>query len=328
MAAKRPGGKKLLYALVLIVLALGLAYALGPRPPVDTTIEFDAARLPEDLDRWLEESEEKVPDLRPHDRKQIVWAYPASRARTPLAIVYVHGFSAGPAEIRPVPDRVARELGANLFFTRLTGHGRNGDAMLAGSVKAWANDLAEAVAMGRRLGDRVIVIATSTGATLATWGMSEPEIARDVAGISMISPNYGVQAAGGSLLKGPWASSLIRLVVGERRGFEPRSPAHAAHWTTDYPAQALVALGGLLRLADRVDVSRIAIPALFIYSPADRVVNQDLTRGVVNRWGGPKEVLEIDKSGDRENHVIAGDALSPETTDLVAARIVGWAKGL
>lgn len=318
----------MIYALVAFALVVGVAYALGPRPSTDTTLEFDATILPEDLDNWLAETEGKVADLRPGDGKQIVWAFPASRARTPIAIVYVHGFSAGPAEIRPVPDMVAKSLGANLFFTRLTGHGRNGDALRSGSVRAWANDLAEAIAVGKRLGDKVIVIATSTGATLATWGMSEPKLAKDVAGVAMISPNYGVQAFGGSLLTGPWASKLIRVIVGKRRSFEPRSELHARHWTTEYHAQSLVALGGLLRLAGRIDVTRITTPALFIYSPRDGIVDQELTRGVFERWGGPKDRLEVAESGDPENHVIAGDALSPQTNALVAERITAWIKGL
>ena len=37
-------------------------------------------------------------------------------------------------------------------------------------VNAWLNDLAEAVAIGREIGNRVIVIGTSTGGTLATFG--------------------------------------------------------------------------------------------------------------------------------------------------------------
>ena len=328
MAAKRPRWMKVLVALAILIVILAAGYGLGPRPSIDTTMEFNAAILPEDLDVWLAETEGKVPDLRPGNGKEIVWAFPASRARTPYSIVYVHGFSASPAEIRPVPDRVAKELGANLFFTRLTGHGRGGDAMASGSVRAWANNLAEAMAVGRRLGEKVIIVATSTGATLSTWGLSEPSIAEDVAGVVFVSPNYGVKAAGGSLLKGPWASQIIRLLMGERRSFEPRSEAHAQGWTTEYPSQSLVALGGLLRLVDRVDIGQIKTPALFIYSPADEVVDQSLTRDVIDDWGGSTQVIELSETGDPNNHVIAGDALSPQTNDAVINGIQRWVKTL
>jgi hypothetical protein len=66
-------------------------------------------------------------------------------------------------------------LGANLYFARLKGHGRSGDAMLEGSVQGWIDDFAEAVAIGRRLGERVVIMATSTGASLATSAAAGPD---------------------------------------------------------------------------------------------------------------------------------------------------------
>ena len=93
-------------------------------------------------------------DIRPGLQKEIVWADPATKAKTPLAIVYIHGFSASKGEVRPLPDKVAAALGANLFYTRLTGHGQDGAAMANGSVNAWINDYAEAIAIGRAIGDR------------------------------------------------------------------------------------------------------------------------------------------------------------------------------
>nr|WP_287339345.1 hypothetical protein [Mesorhizobium sp.] len=90
-------------------------------------------------------------------------------ARTPLSIVY----SASKGEVRPLPDEVADQLDANLY-TRLTGHGQGGAAMADGSVNAWINDYEEALAIGRAIGDKVIVIATSTGGSLAAWAATQP----------------------------------------------------------------------------------------------------------------------------------------------------------
>ena len=166
---------RILLAILVLLVVLALAVAgfwfLAPREPVDTTIRFDPATIGSDPDAYLARQEADVPNLRRNAQKEIVWAYPASRAKTPLAIVYVHGFSAAKAEVRPLPDEVAaRRSGANLFYTRLTGHGRDGAAMEQAAVNDWLNDLAEAVAIGRRIGDRVVVIGTSTGGTLATFG--------------------------------------------------------------------------------------------------------------------------------------------------------------
>ncbi|MBV6650364.1 MAG: alpha/beta hydrolase, partial [Hoeflea sp.] len=165
-----------LYLLGLLILAGLAAFALGPRPQADTTVSFDEATLPDDLDAYLASAEARFEDLRPGNERQIIWAYPASRARTPVAIVYIHGYSASPGELRPLPDMVAQRLGANLHFARLRGHGRSGDAMLEGSVHGWVDDFAEAVAIGRRLGERVVVMATSTGASLTTWAATQPAL--------------------------------------------------------------------------------------------------------------------------------------------------------
>jgi hypothetical protein len=38
--------------------------------------------------------------------------------------------------------------------------------------------------------------------------------------------------------------------------------------------------------------------------------------------------VPVDDTGDRDNHVIAGDALSPSTTASLAQRIVVWVKAV
>ena len=143
-------GKWLGRGLAFLFLTIAALWLFVPRPGVDREISFDPARLPADLDAWVQQSEQQFSDIRPGDGKRIIWAG-AKGAQTPLSIVYIHGFSASPAEIRPVPDEVARALGANLFFTRLTGHGRTGAAMLDATAEAWLADMAEAMEAGTEM---------------------------------------------------------------------------------------------------------------------------------------------------------------------------------
>ena len=313
-----------LVVLLLVVLAGAAAFWFGPRVPADTTVTFDPETIGDDVDAWLAGREAEVANLKPDLAKEIVWAYPNSRARTPLAIVYVHGFSASKGEVRPVADDVASTLGANLFYARLTGHGTDGAALAEASVNDWVNDFAEAMAIGRLLGEKVIVIATSTGASLATWAATNPQLAADLAGVAMISPNYGVQASGAWLLTMPWGRQIADLVVGPERSFEPRNEAHGYLWTTRYPTSAALPVGALTDLAFAAPVERVDIPALFIFSDADTVVRPERTRDIAARWGGRVETMLVEGSDDPSNHVIAGDALSPSTTTLVAERIIQW----
>ncbi len=318
--------KALLGILALVVL---LAWWLGPREPVDRGIAFDAATVPDDVAGWLGTQEANVPNLRPEAQKHIVWAG-ADGARTPLSIVYVHGFSAAAGEIRPVPDLVAAELGANLHFTRLTGHGRDGAAMAEATAGDWVEDLAEAVEIGRRIGERVILMGTSTGGTLVTLAAHDPALGRDVAGIIFVSPNFRVNQAGSGLLTAPWARLWVPALLGAERGFEPETEAQALHWTTRYPTAAVLPMAALVAHARDLAHGRAEIPALFLYSEHDQVVAPAATGRVASQWGGPAriETFVMGDGDDPGSHVIAGDIMSPGQTARAADVIRRWAAGL
>lgn len=314
---------------ILIVAALLVAlYAFGPRVAVDTRIGFDAAAIGDDPEGWLAAREAEVPRLRPELAKEIAWADPETRARTPLAIVYLHGFSASKGEIRPVPDLVAAEIGANLLFTRLAGHGQDGAALGEATVEDWLADLAEALAIGRLLGEQVVVIATSTGAALATWAATRPELADGIAGLVLVSPNYGVRASGAWLLSQPWGGLIAELLVGPERGFEPRNEGHGRYWTPRYPTRATLAMDALTRLARNSPVETVRAPALFVFSDDDRIVRAELTRAIAARWGAAHDLLVVTETDDPEHHLVAGDVLSPSTTAATASAIANWIRSL
>jgi len=320
--------KTVLTILVLIVIALTAVWIFGPRTPVDLTVRFDRATLGDDLDAYLAREEGKFDDIRPTAAKEIVWAYPSSKAKTPVSLVYLHGFSAAKAEIRPVPDMVAEKLGANLYYGRLAGHGRDGDAMADATVNDWIQDAAEAVAIGERIGEKVVVIATSTGGTLAALAASEPDLRDRIDGLVLISPNFKVRASGSGLLTWPFAETIVRLIVGKERGFEPQNAAHGENWTTHYPSSALLPMAAMVKAASALPFEQMQSPVLFIFSPDDQVVDQSVTAGIAERWGGPAEALRVTSADDPSNHVIAGDILSPSNNEKVATAIEAFIQGL
>ncbi len=316
--------KRLLYLVIVLVIAAAAAWLFGPREPRDTTLRFDPASIGDDVDAYLAAEEARFDDIRDGLQKQVVWAFPESRARTRLAIVYVHGYSASSGEIRPVPDLVAQHFGANLFYTRLTGHGRTGDAMLDGSVNAWVNDVAEALAIGRRIGEHVIVIATSTGGSLAAWAATQPAMMEDVTGMVLISPNFAVKNSSAFVLSLPWGGTIAELVAGPERSFETINDQHAALWTWKYPTQALLPMKAAVDMARDQRYSAVTLPALFIFDPADEVVDESVTQAIMERWGGSTSQYTPTGTDDPYHHVIAGDALSPSTTGPTAEAIIQW----
>lgn len=312
-----------------LFLTIAAVWLLAPVEPVDRVISFDPKALPEDLDIYLQVSEQQYPDIVPGATKRILWAGQNGR-KTPLAVIYIHGFSATAEEIRPVPDEVAKALGANLFFTRLAGHGRGPLPMAEPTAGDWIEDMAEAMAIGRRLGDRVIVIATSTGATLAALGATDPALSEGMAGLALISPNFALNSRAGMILDMPLARWWGPLVAGRTVTLAPRNADHARYWTLSYPTTALFPMAALMREARAADYSAVKIPALFLYSPQDQVISTAALAPVIAAWRGPTQVeLRTMQAGDDPYaHVIAGDILSPGQTEPVIALITAWAEQL
>lgn len=315
--------------LAFLFLLLAAIWVFGPRDHLRTAIAFDPDKLPADLDKYLSTRELTFSDITPGTAKQIVWAGQPG-AKTPLAIIYLHGFSATAEEIRPVPDDVAVALGANLYFTRLAGHGRDGAALAAVSPEDWLLDLDEALAIGRRIGDRVILIGTSTGGTLAALAAVDPARAEGLAGVVLISPNFRLAPAASVILDLPWARIWGPWVAGAEQDFPPRNADQARFWTMRYPTTALFPMATLTRAVRAMDFAQARVPALFIYAPDDQVCDQALTARIAAAWGGPTVTQNptLTANDDPYHHVIAGRILSPDQTAPVTAQILDWAARL
>lgn len=314
------------YAVALAALPLigGLVFLSGPRINLDYSPR--PLDLPEDLDAYLQATEARYPDIVAGTEKQIVWAN-SSKQQTQYAVVFLHGFSASRQEIAPLPAALAQSLGANLFATRFHGHGRGGPAMLEGSVNDWLNDAQEALEIGKRLGQNVIVIGLSTGGSAATWlaAQNDPKLAACV----LISPNYGLANASGALLAWPWGGHLAEWVIGKEREWKPLNAEQAKYWTWKYPVRALLPMMGMVKTVQSLNFEQIMTPTLMIYSPQDKVVNTRITNSYFQRLGAPhKKRWLYTQSPDPEQHVIAGDIVSPGTTATLRDGILAFIQEL
>lgn len=325
------GGWPVRGALALGALC-GLLWVVGPYEPVPLRSGFDATALEDGVQTHFNRAEALYPDITPGVEKRVLWRPGFVERRTPVSVLYVHGFSATSEEIRPVPDLVAEALGANLVFTRLQGHGRGGAALAQADVAGWMADLAEGLAAARAVGDRVVVMATSTGATLTAAAAVDPDLSAGVAAVILVSPNFGLNDASAPLLTLPGARYWLPLVAGRRHDYTPRNPDQARYWTTSYPTEALLPMAALVQRVAGLDFSQARIPALFWLSDEDRVVRPDISRKIAARWGGPARVQAV-RMGPRDDpnaHVVAGDILSPDQTEGAVLGMVDWlrAQGL
>ncbi len=313
----------------VLVVSLALAYVSGPRYALDPTVS--PVSLPPGppavLDDYLAARERAYPDIIPGAEKTIIWAS-AERQQTPLSVVYLHGYSATRQETAPLSDDLARELGANLFYTRLSGHGRAPAAMGEITGTDWLHDADEALAIGRRIGQRVIVVGTSTGGTLGTWLALRPE-AEAMAALVLVSPNFGPKNALSEVLTGPWGPQLLRLLQGDEYTWTPLNAEQARYWTWRYPSRALLPMMAVVTRVREAPLEQVQTPTLVIYSPNDGVVNPSRTEQAFARFGAAVKALQpVPRSEDPDHHVLAGRILAPNDTPMIAGHIRRFLAGV
>ena len=260
--------------------------------------------------------------LIPGTESRIVWA--DGEARTSWSVVNLHGFSATRQETAPLAETVASMLNANLYEARLTGHGRVEQPLAGVRAEDWLQDAADALASGAAIGDKIVVIGTSTGATLAA-AMLDHELAKHIDTLVMISPNFEPRDPGARWLTRPAGPLLARLAVGDTRCWEPRDELQERFWSTCYPTAAAVEMMRLVDRANRLLPADIPQRLLMFYSRGDMVISPKAALDVFNATASPqKAAMEITDSGDPSQHVLAGDILSPTTTQAVADAIVSF----
>jgi len=322
----RAVGRFLGRVLAVLVLCGVALWLFGPYERVDLQASFEPRKFGEGVQVYFESIESNYPDVTPGTEKRVIWQPGFKEQRTPISVLYVHGFSATSEEIRPVPDRIADALGANLVYTRLEGHGLDGTALAAASPSVWMQDVAEGLAAARAVGERVVVLSTSTGGTLVAAAALDAEMSDKVAAMIFVSPNFGVNDPAAFLLTWPAARYWLPWVLGGERVSTSDDPNKDKYWTSTYPWSALPPMAALVEKVAGLDFSTAKVPALFWFSDDDQVVRPDITQTVVAQWGGPvrTQMVTMGPEDDSSSHVVTGDIMSPGQTDLAVKGMLEW----
>jgi pimeloyl-ACP methyl ester carboxylesterase len=240
-------------------------YFLGPAPHRPHFVETfpTAPAEPEALAAYVD-GQEQLHKLKPDNQARIVW-YDSARSKTEYAIVYLHGFSASQKEGDPVHRRFAREFGCNLFLSRIADHGVDTtDALYQFSAdRAWAS-AKEALAIGQQLGDKVILISTSTGGTLGL--MLAAHYPDKVYGLINLSPNIAINDPAAFILNDPWGLYVARMVMGGKYRDTGATEKESQYWNARYRLESLVQLEELLESSMTGKTFRkVTQPSLTLY---------------------------------------------------------------
>jgi len=323
MATGRPEHRaRRVVAAALLLAFAALAYVSSP---ASLGNDVRAPAIEGNPADWIEATERRANSetpLIPGTEKRIVWRDPGQQSGTRYSIVYLHGFSATRQEIAPVAELLAEALDANLFETRLRGHGQARNPLTNVRAEDWLADAAEALAIGASLGDRVIVMGTSTGATLAL-AMAGHETFSSVAALLLVSPNFAPADGRADFLTWPGGPWLAERLVGKTRTWKPWNELQGRYWSTSYPTAATVEMMRLVKYVRARLPLRMDVPVLTFYSPSDTVIDVKAVRSSLEQLHVPRSVtVEVFESGDPSNHVLAGDILSPSNNLLVVERSI------
>lgn len=303
-------------AILVAVAAVG-GGLMASTPPALDYVPADRKDL--DLKAYLAEP---ANILVPGTEKRIVWQ--TGEQRTEWSVVALHGFSSSRQETAPLAETVANLLGANLFETRFAAHGLKQDGLIDVRAEEWLDDVADALTIGSMIGDKVVVLAVSNGATLATSMLDHPAM-EPVDTLVMMSPNFAPADPKAMWITNPGGPLLLQIIAGETRSWEAYNEQQALYWTTRYPSKTLIQV---IRAVNRAlgKVKTASAPRVQVfYSPDDQVVSVPALLSAFAALRSPqKEIIPVLETGEPSAHILAGDIISPHNTLPIAARIVDF----
>lgn len=301
-----------------IVLVLGIVYSVGPNPstPVYTTTLPTVPSNSAELVAYINTNEKKH-NTRPNNEARIVWANDSVKQKTPYAIVYLHGFSASQEEGNPVHQNIAKAFGCNLYLARLSEHGIDtADALINMTAESLFESAKEAYAIGKQLGEKVILMGTSTGGTLA---LQLAAMYPEIAGLVLYSPNIAIKDPNAWLLNNPWGLQIARLVKNSNYiSVLKDNPLYPPYWNTKYRLEATVQLEELLETTMTPEhFTKVNQPLLVLYyykneQEQDPVVSVAAMKAMflqVNTAAEKKKMVPIPTAG---NHVMASPIQSKD----------------
>jgi esterase/lipase len=303
--------KKLFKLLLIVIALLTTIYFFGPNPPTPVytaslpTVPADTAAL-----RLYIQQNEAKHKVKPENEARILWANDSTKQKTEYAIVYLHGFSASQEEGDPVHTNIARKFGCNLFLARLAEHGIDTTEQLLNlTADGYWNTVKEAYAIGKQLGNKVILMGTSTGGSNA---LQLAAAYPDVHSLILLSPNIEIFDDNAKMANNPWGLQIARLVT-KSNYFTSKDdrPIYKQHWNTPYRLEAVVALQEYLETSMvPATFKKVTQPTLMLYYYKDEVYQDSVVKvsamkTMFNQLGTPANLKQEKAMPNTGNHVLA-----------------------
>jgi esterase/lipase len=255
---------KWIYAILIILIILFFA---GPRPATPKYNE-DMPTVPAQaaaLDSFIK-ARESQHNLKPDNEARIIWANDSLKQETEYAIVYLHGFTASQGEGDPVHRNIAREFGCNLYLSRLAEHGIDTvEDLINFTVDKYWESAKQALAIGKQLGKKVILMGTSAGGALAL--RLAAEYPGDVDALVLLSPCIAIKDPSAWVLNKPWGLKIAHLILhSDYIDSKDTLPAEKKYWYTHIRSESAAQLQEFLATSMNKKIfERVKQPTELLY---------------------------------------------------------------
>ena len=278
----------------------------SPQPEISSTIST--------LNDWINAKEAVFENIKVDNAAKLEF-YDSIPQKTAYSVLYLHGFSASSGEGDPLHRNIARALKANLYLPRLSDHGLiEEEPMLNFTGQKYLDSAKEALAIAKKIGEKVIVISSSTGGTLSLILGNDPQIAA----LLLFGPNVEIYDPKSKLLTLPWGLQIAEWVLGGKyHNMNNITEEKKNYWTIRYRLESTVELQKLVETGMRPEVfQRITAPVFMGYyykneEEQDKVVSIPAMLRMFDQLGTPedkKQKVAFPEAGD---HVIISHLSTP-----------------
>jgi len=316
--------KKFILIILSIVCALGIVYLLGPsfpKPKLDNKLPNLQVQS-SNFESYIKTKESEL-KIKPDNESRIFWANDSLKNKTAYCLLYLHGFSASWFEGNPVHIDFARRYGMNLYIPLLASHGlETPDALVDMTPDRLYESAKEALVAAQSLGNKVILMGTSTGGTLALKLAADfPQL---IDGLILLSPNVAINNPSAFILDKPWGLQIARYVTKGKYRVTCTDTASVDYhyWYGKYRLEAVVYLQQLVRAAMTEKIfEKIKKPVFLGYyykdeQHQDHVVKVDAMLKMFDQLGTPLNLKQKVAFAEAGQHPIGCSHCSKAWKDV------------
>ncbi len=286
---------------------------------------------PVDLENAIHEHGQSFAPLKQNNEAKIVWADEAAKEKTEYSIAYLHGFAASRREGFPWHRAIGKKFGCNLYLARLHSHGLKRKHFFEGfTVLKLLSSAVDACRIAQKLGEKVLIMGTSAGASLALCAAGSAQCPVSVKGLMLVSPLIHFYGCHSLFLENEFGRFLAKTIRGSDYKQQLNTESSLIEkeiWYPFIPLSAALTLGTFLQNhIHRSLFSNVKCPVFVGYYFKnklfhDRIVSPHAILRLKQQLGTASSKQHFVNFPQARSHVIGSGLLSKSVAELTAETI-------